>query len=76
MNAVFYLPSLEGQLKRAMLKSGRVAQVSCAVLSVLASPNRGWPMSRDFRDMGTTTVSTMGFTPLAFVSSTSERSSH
>ena len=34
------------------------AQVSYAVLFVPASPNRGCPMSRDFRDMGTTTVST------------------
>ena len=43
---------------------------------VLAPPNRGCPMSRGFRDMGTITVSIMGFTPLALVSSTSELPGH
>lgn len=37
-----------------------MARVSRSALLVLAPPNRGCPMSRGFRDMGTTTASTMG----------------
>ena len=55
-----------------VLRLWRVAQVSTPLSFLLTSSDRGCPMSRDFRDMGTPTVSTMVFRPLAFESSTSE----